>query len=185
MSADLVQQAFDACGQDNALNAADKLVLIRWAWKSRPGQPYEIKYKELARDLGLSRNGVKKAVRHLIELGYLYEVSVKVVPGPAFQRGHTVTPARSEHRGHSVTPEGSPRDPQKGHPVTPTQRKKKKGAVVQCPQRTLEWIRAGTGLSFDEWDAQQKGTPHVEHRNALGNRSEGERRNRMVRASER
>jgi len=128
MSTEAMMSVWAAVETDRRLNPADKLLLLRWAWKSRPGVPYEIRFKTVARELGLSRNGVKEAVRHLCKLGYLYAVAVKVVAGPALAMGSTADPAAEKPGGQPVTPRGSVSDPQRGHPVTPIKKKKKKDA---------------------------------------------------------
>lgn len=130
MSTEMVIAAFDAAETDDRLNTLDKLLLLRVAWRSVPGKDYEIKFRTLARELGASRNGVRKSVAHLEALGYFYAVSVKVRPGPLLtsRKGSPSDPSAQKRTGHPVTPPGSPSDPSKGHPVTPLQRKEKKNA---------------------------------------------------------
>ena len=130
MSAELMIKAFEISEADARLTPVDKLVLLRWAWKTADAsKPYEIRFRTVARDLGVSRNAVKASVRRLSECGYLMAVSIKVVAGPAFQQaetGQSVTRATTCHTGQSVTRDGSLSDPLKGHSVTRLQRKKKK-----------------------------------------------------------
>jgi len=114
---------------DRDLNPVDKLVLLHWAWGSRDGEaPAVIRFKRYARELGLSVNGVKKAVGHLIQLGYFEAVAVQVRVTAKLRGDHTVTPKAETRGDHSVTPVGSPSDPQRDHPVTPFKEKEvKKG----------------------------------------------------------
>ena len=141
MSVQFMQKAFEVAGSDQRLTPADKLILLRWAWKTKdPATPYEIKYRTVSRELGLSRNAVKSSVRRLARYGYLSVVSVSVVCGPAFQisetvhskGGQSVTPKGSDKGGQSVTRGGSVSDPQKGQSVTPIKKKRyKKGPAAQ------------------------------------------------------
>lgn len=128
MSVEFMQKAFEISASDRNLTPADKLVLLRWAWKTKdPASPYEIKFRTVARELGLSRNAVKASVHRLSQAGYLVAVAVKVVAGPAFQtreRGQPVTPQAKAKGGQPVTRGGSGSDPQKGQPVTPIKKKK-------------------------------------------------------------
>lgn len=130
MSAELMQKAFEISASDKRLTPADKLVLIRWAWRSiDASKPYEIKFKTVARELGLSRNAVKSSVGRLIACGYLMPVAVKVVAGQAFQTregGQRLTPRSEAKGGQRVTPGGSVSDPQRGQSVTPIKKKKEK-----------------------------------------------------------
>lgn len=130
MSVEFMQKAFEISASDKRLTPADKLVLLRWAWKTRDAAtPYEIKFRTVARELGLSRNGVRACVGRLVACGYLSPVSVQVVAGPAFQlgeTGHTVTRQAARRAGHTVTRGGSHSDPQKGHTVTPFKKKEVK-----------------------------------------------------------
>jgi len=130
MSAEFMQRAFEISASDGRLTPADKLVLIRWAWKTRgPSSPYEIKFRTVARELGLSRNAVKASVGRLVACGYLLTVSVKVVAGAAFQlseAGQSVTPQSECEGGQPVTRGGSVSDPQKGQSVTPFKKKRYK-----------------------------------------------------------
>lgn len=132
MSAEMMQKAFEVSASDKRLTPADKLVLLRWAWRTiDPASPYEIKFRTVARELGLSRNAVKASVRRLCDCGYLMPVSVKVVAGSAFQvreGGQAVTPCAKSAGGQSVTRGGSASDPQKGQPVTPFKKKREKRA---------------------------------------------------------
>lgn len=158
MSAPLMQQAFDAIENDPRLHTADKLVLLRWAWKSRPGVPYEIRFKSMARDLHMTRNGVRTSVRRLIALGYLYPTSVKVIAGPAFQvRGAQTAPRDNSRGGSSSDPQGVTGNPPKGLHRDPLPNKKEKEGPNA--EETLEWIRAGTGLPFEQWRRTEGAKP--------------------------
>jgi len=152
MSAELMVKAFEISASDDRLTPADKLVLLRWAWKTRDAAtPYEIKFRTVARELGLSRNGVKACVRRLTEYGYLMAVSVNVVAGAVFQTGHAVTPADNGKGGHAVTPDGSRSDPQKGRTVTPIKKKReKKGPAalnfLELGRYQRACLRSGNGV---------------------------------------
>lgn len=127
MSAEMMIAAMEIVETDDRLSTLEKLVLIRFAWKSRPGRDYEIRFATMARELNASRNGIKKAVNNLIAYGYLYSVSVKVRPGPRLQSldWSPSDHATIRHTGHPVTSPPSPSDQKTGHPVTSYQTKNK------------------------------------------------------------
>ena len=120
MSTEHLIKAWDGIKNDPDLTNCEKLVLLRWAWKSRAGAPAVVRYKTYARELGMSVNGVKQCVRGLIAKGYLSEIAVVVTGGEKMQ----VT--EKQGGDHPVTPGGSPSDPQRDHPVTPLQNNKNK-----------------------------------------------------------
>ena len=133
MSAPKIMQVREACKADPKLNAVDKLILWEWAWNTPEHvAPRPIRFKTYARNLGLSVNGVKKAVLHLIALGYLTPIAVQVVDGPKLSRGSPSDPLPKTQGDHPVTPGGSPSDPQRDHPVTPIKRKKIKSAAASA-----------------------------------------------------
>jgi len=132
MSYPMIEKVREAFRTDQALNPVDKMVLHEYAWRTpEHSAPRAIRYKTYARDLGLSVNGVKKAVRHLIELGYLSEIAVVVAPGAKLEGAHKVTPKAASGGDHPVTPGGSPSDPQRDHPVTPIKIKRKKEGATR------------------------------------------------------
>lgn len=142
MSADMLISVWEAVETDSRLTTLDKLILVRWAWKCRPGVPHEIKYRTMARDVSASRNAVKASVRRLISFGYLFEVSVKVLPGPALlsKGGQPVTPESTCHTGQPVTRDGSVSDPEKGQSVTPLQTKDKKNGRAPVSRRSASLL---------------------------------------------
>jgi len=159
MSAESMIAAFEAAQTDARLTTLEKLLLLRVAWKTRPGAEYQIRYKTLARELSASRNGVKRAVRRLEALGYLYTVAVNVRLGPALlgaSKGSLSDPPAQEEGGHSVTPEGSLSDPQRGRSVTPLQRKdKNKRAKAPCEARKAKPHRLpldSGGAAMPRWE---------------------------------
>jgi len=166
MSAELMQKAFEISASDPKLTPVDKLVLLRWAWRTvDPSRPYEIRFKTVARELGLSRNAVKASVARLIAQGYLMAVAVKVVAGQAFQTregGQPVTPRRERQGGQPVTPGGSVSDPQRGQSVTPIKKKKEKrrakgdDKALAKPRRSLHECSGGAWPASVELSAFQR-----------------------------
>jgi len=128
MSVEFMQKAFEISASDKRLTPADKLVLLRWAWKTRDAAtPYEIKFRTVARELGLDRNTVRASVGRLVACGYLSSVSVKVVAGPAFQcaeGGASLTPQAKKGGVRHSPVGGCATHPQKGEPLTPFKKKK-------------------------------------------------------------
>lgn len=124
---------------DKRLTTAAKLILLRIGWKSQEACEYIIRYKTIARELSMSVNGVKQAVKLLMKLRYIKQTGV-VVETP--KRDHTMTPPEKPKGDHPVTPGGSPSDPLRDHTVTPLHNNKnKKGfsrlKTPKIPNRNL------------------------------------------------
>lgn len=154
MSACAVIRVKELWKTDAKLNLLDKLVMFHWAWEQREqAAPTVIRFKTYARELGVSVNGVKKAVLHLIELRYLEPIAVQVRPSRKLVGDHPVTPPSEVRGDHPVIPGGSPSDPQRDHPVTPfKERNKKKGPAAAFLNVSKEPVSASRAdRSFDAW----------------------------------
>jgi len=138
MTAKAVISAFQAIEADSRLTNVDKLVLLRYAWKTpESGVPRIIRFKAFARELNCCPKIIKKSVFKLIGYGYLRAISIQVKDGPALKRAcPTPQPAVSARGRGGPTPplnEGGPTPPQggsytppKGGPTPPLTNKKKK-----------------------------------------------------------
>lgn len=127
MSAEMMMSAMHAVETDARLTTLEKLLLVRLAWKTRPGEELDVRIKTAARELNASRDGTRKAMRRLEELGYFAVVSVRVVPGPVLlaSGGSLSDPCDNPPRGRSATPKGSRNDPEGGCSATPFKEKNK------------------------------------------------------------
>jgi len=166
MSATAVIKAFQAIEADSRLTNVDKLVLLRYAWKTpEHGAPRSIRFKTYARELNCCPKTIKKTVFKLIGYGYLKAVSVQVVDGPSLEqfcqtpprasgqntvKGGPTPPSKVKSKGGSRPPTGGCHTPFTGGARPPLTKQKEKESEVA--QKT-KWLKAATGRPFDEWKA--------------------------------
>jgi hypothetical protein len=150
MSAEMMISAMQAVEADARLSTLEKLLLIRLAWKTRPGEEIDLRIKTAARELNASRDGTRKAMRRLEEFGYFTVVSVKVVPGPRLlsgggslsnpQRGRSATPIKNKAKEYGLL---SPNNPLRKNLENSAIRRKLSDMVSALTEYQKSCVRAG------------------------------------------
>ena len=164
MSGPSMKHAWSVIETDSRLTNLSKMVLLRCAWKFQAQTNWRPRIKTLARELSATVDGVRKALRLLVELGHIVRVSdAFLYPG--------IPEDVPENRGYAQrTPKGTPSVPPRVRPAYPLQSKKIKkrarGAVPpelrtasRCyrsacdaeKQQILAWVRSEYQQSGVDW----------------------------------
>jgi len=142
MSKEKMFSAWDAIEHDARLTNLDKLVLLRWAWKTHEnGETVVIRFKSFARDLHACPKAVKKSVLKLAGYGLLKLVSVQAKAGKNLEKGGVRPPSVQKQGVVSDPPRGGSRTPSKG------------GVRPPLPNKYIKRSEPAPSDLFDEWRA--------------------------------
>jgi len=134
MSAERMIAAYQAIESDPKLTNIDKLVLLRWAWKTPEGNtPKTIAVKTYARELHCCPKAIRKSVARLMYFGYIKFLRIQAQDGAALKtvrstrrasdtdtdRGGVAPPSKSKTVGGVAPPSGGCSAPPKGGVAPP------------------------------------------------------------------